>query len=182
MARVRIGAIMTTETNTEVVVKDGQDELAVVATMDRRAHVEQLLIQGHSQRSIVRELTNLGSTNPKTGRPWDLKTINTDCQKIRSQWGKELDDSKENRRAEVLMKLKALEAKAWNSDDLVMVRQVLKDIRTLFALDEETKVKPGAGGGINFEKAVFISGDVRVDQMSDNELDDFLLQGKVPAK
>jgi hypothetical protein len=101
----------------------------------RRHFVESAYIRGMTQREITKALEERGFINKRTGKPYSLNSTHKDIKIIRERWREDLSKSRDDRIAEILPRLKALQREGWKNGNHNLVRKVIKDIRDLMGLD-----------------------------------------------
>lgn len=90
----------------------------------RRQLVAGLLLRNPmaTQRQICDELEEQGFSNPDTGQPYSLGTINADVQALRDEWRERAADDFDSFRAVQLAELREHRRMAWSAKDLGEVR------------------------------------------------------------
>ena len=90
-------------------------------------------------------------TNPRTGKPYALSTINADVQQLRQEYRDKRDESRDEWIGKLLLLYDELLCKAMKANDLSEVRHVAKSIREMLGLDAPVKSDLTSGGKtINF--------------------------------
>lgn len=107
----------------------------------RRVRVAELLIRGHTRYEIQEIMAKEDYTNPSTGDPWTLYTINRDAQVIQKQWEKEALLRYDIHVSRILGQIRAVRKKAWESEDLNTVLRTLDQEVKLLGLDKLTKTE-----------------------------------------
>ncbi len=123
----------------------------------RRMRVASLVLRQLNQREIVEALGRV-MTNPETGKPYSLGTINGDIRYLRSEWRqKAIRDSAEHR-GRVWAELQEVKREAWAQKNLKAVLACLAQERALLGLDGELPADTS------------LPGQVRAADLSDDEL------------
>lgn len=103
----------------------------------RRERVAQMRLRGMTQRQIAEELPRArqlpngklveGITDPKTGKPFSLGTINADIKALQQEWRESAARDTQDIMAELLAELDELKRAAWAEKNHKLVRQVIVD-------------------------------------------------------
>lgn len=92
----------------------------------RRQRVADLLARRRTQREICDMLATEGFTNPDTGEPYSLGTVNADVQALKKNWRREAAQAVADHVADILAELDAVRRKAWADGDLLIVLRALE--------------------------------------------------------
>lgn len=108
----------------------------------RRRQVAALKLRGLTLREIEEALAKAGLMNPKTGKPWDLKTVWKDVTHLQAEWKEEARKDTDDHRARLLAEIGAAKRAAWNHNDLDVVLKAIKEEKALLGVDAPLKVAP----------------------------------------
>lgn len=90
----------------------------------RLEYVAALRLRGRTQREIQIALAR-EMTNPATGEPYSLGTINSDLKKLERQWRKSAEDSIVEHKARQLAEIGEVKRQAWLDRDQSIVLRAL---------------------------------------------------------
>jgi len=102
----------------------------------RRALVAKYTLRGYSQRGIVDTLKEKGIINTRTGKSWALGTISNDSQELVTQWREKAGQDISLHKARLLAEIQEVKRAAWNSDDLSLVLNAIKEEAALLGLNK----------------------------------------------
>lgn len=105
----------------------------------RRRQVASLTLRGITMREIEDALAKAGMKNPKTGKPWDLKTVWKDIQFLRQGWREEAKKAMGDHQAQILAKLEEVERAGWTGANLEVVLKAIAQRRALLGTDAPMK-------------------------------------------
>jgi hypothetical protein len=86
--------------------------------------VSSMRLRGFTQRTIQEALAKQ-MTNPQTGEPYSLGTINGDIKKLERQWRKAAADTTEEHKARQLAEIGEVKRAAWVGKDHAVVLRAL---------------------------------------------------------
>jgi hypothetical protein len=109
----------------------------------RRQKVAQILVRRPrvTVRQIRRALAKSGHTNPKTGEPWSIGTVQSDIEVVREEAREQMRENADEWRAKELDKLRQLEQDAWGEGNHKLVLRCMKRRADLLGLDEPDQIE-----------------------------------------
>jgi hypothetical protein len=106
----------------------------------RREAVARHRLRGLSQREIVAQLAADGWTNPETGEPYSLGTVNSDVQALTRQWRGDAAKATATLKGQILAELREVRRAGWaGAGNPAVTAALLKALE-----DDDASVKAAA--------------------------------------
>jgi len=114
----------------------------------RRTHVARLRLAGLTLREIEDSLPKLGVYNPKTGKPFSLRTVYQDVEAMREEWRKDAAESMAELSAGQLARVREVYRKAMlNKDYRTALAAIKHEMELLGTAAPKRHEITGAEGG-----------------------------------
>jgi hypothetical protein len=115
---------------------------------ERRRRVAAMALRGLSQREIVASLPTGREPlfNPKTGKAFNLATVNRDLQALRKQWREAAAVDLAAYKARILAELQEVKRQAWSQKDTRAIIAALKQECDILGIDAPKGLDITSGG------------------------------------